>query len=101
MSPFTLTIQTIRDFLLRVCREAGEDSAGRLANTPPARFPIPIESIEIESFRIEHATDPSKRICILGMRWVADALQEVRVAMRAADVLGRTGVLTSSASWGT
>ena len=72
-------------------------ASASLANGSPPRLPVAIQSIEIETFRIEYAANPSPHIGMLFIRCIGKALEKVLIAMRTADIFRRTRVLTGDA----
>jgi hypothetical protein len=46
--------------------------------------------VDIELLRVEVAAAPFAQFCVTLVLWVCDSLQELAIAPRATDVLGRT-----------
>jgi hypothetical protein len=59
--------------------------------------PVAIQVIQIESTRIEHATNPSQHSCMLFVLRVRQGSQKPRVAVRATDVVRGAGIFSCCA----
>ena len=63
----------------------------------PRSAPFPVDPVEIKSLRIKHAANPADRVLVLFVLAVTENFEEQRIAVRAAHVFRRTGVLTRKA----
>ena len=75
---------------VRSCRK----SLRMLSLALPGTFPFTVESVQIESLKIEIPADPTNHVFMLLVVAVADDLQEQCKAMWATHILGGTSVLT-------
>ena len=64
-----------------------------LPPSPLRSFPLAIDAVQIEALRIEDSADPPHHVFMLLVPAIGDHLQEQRVSVRPANIIGRTRIL--------
>src|SRR6185437_10507659 len=60
---------------------------------------VPVDPVQIKSLGVEHAANPAHHVLVLLVPTLAERPEELRVAVRAADVLGWAGILPGDTDW--